>query len=121
MKKIALLLTMGILAFNSWSCNETPTAPQIPGENEIWFRNGAVTPKNLNVSIGTTVTWTNMDVETHSVDSGTFMNPTQDFPSSKNLTEGERFSHRFTEAGSFPFYCSIHQTQQSETGTINVN
>ncbi|HEX9654378.1 MAG TPA: plastocyanin/azurin family copper-binding protein [bacterium] len=102
-----------------WQCATNPTEPESPGPNEIWFQGGSVNPKTRTVTQGTSVVWINMDTQTHSVDSGSFMNPTTDF-NSPNLGNGGSFSHTFNSAGSFTYYCSIHQDRSAETGTVIV-
>ncbi len=63
-------------------------------------------PAGLEVSVGTTVTWTNDDEEdphTVTADDGAF--------DSGNLDPGEDFSHTFDEAGDFPYFCEIHDPE----------
>jgi len=60
-------------------------------------------PTELTVSAGTTVTWTNRDDIPHTVvsdDKTTFK--------SKVLDTDETFSYTFTQAGTYPYFCSIH-------------
>jgi len=59
-------------------------------------------PAELTVSVGTTVTWTNRDDIPHTVVS------TDKVFKSKVLDTDEKFSYTFTQAGSFPYFCSIH-------------
>ena len=56
----------------------------------------------IEVSAGTTVTWTNRDDVPHTVASTTkiFKSPP--------LDTGEAFSYTFNEAGTFEYYCSMH-------------
>ena len=54
------------------------------------------------MAIGTTVTWTNRDDIPHTVVS------TDKVFKSKVLDTDEKFSYTFTQAGSFPYFCSIH-------------
>jgi plastocyanin len=63
------------------------------------------------VKAGTTVTWTNNDSTTHHVasDTGVF--------DSGNLSPNTTFSYTFNNAGTFPYYCTIHTYM---TGTIIV-
>ena len=58
-------------------------------------------PKTLTVKAGTTVTWT-VDGGSHTVvsDGKTF--------TSTGLSAGKSFSHQFTTAGKYPYYCSLH-------------
>ena len=59
-------------------------------------------PAELTVAVGTTVTWTNRDDIPHTVVS------TDKVFKSKVLDTDEKFSYTFTQAGSFPYFCSIH-------------
>lgn len=118
--KILFLSIISVIFILTWHCGaENPFAPDTPGPDEIWFQNGAVTPRTLTVTSGTRVTWFNKDTDTHAVDSGTPMNPTGEFQSN-NLDQGETFPHTFSTAGTFRYYCSIHQNRSAETGTVIV-
>jgi plastocyanin len=69
----------------------------------------------LDVTKGTTVTWSNQDGTTHHVMSGT--SPTSDGKFDGTVAAGGTFSFTFNNAGTFPYFCSIHP---SMTGTITV-
>ncbi|MFL2945310.1 MAG: plastocyanin/azurin family copper-binding protein [Candidatus Poseidoniales archaeon] len=60
------------------------------------------TPKNPTAQIGTTVTWTNTDSQTHTV---TDKNSQFD---SFDIASGESFEMTFTEVGVFEYYCKYH-------------
>lgn len=64
--------------------------------------NFAMTPAQLTVPVGTTVTWTNHDDEPHTVAAkdGSFHSPALD----TNAT----YSFTFTKAGTYDYICSIH-------------
>ena len=69
---------------------------------EVSISNFAFAPADLEVKVGTTVTWTNLDSVEHTVtandgafDSGLF-------------GKDAAFSYTFQEAGSFPYYCIPH-------------
>ena len=113
------MLFPGILLLLS-ACGESPTEPDMRGPNEIWFQNSQVVPSTLVVTAGTRVVWRNRTDESHGVDSGTFMNPTGQF-ALDNIAPNTSDSHVFSTAGTFKYYCSLHQTRQSEEGTIIVN
>jgi plastocyanin len=68
-------------------------------------------PTPLTVKAGSTVTWTNMDDEPHTVvsDSGIFK--------SGGIDTNESFSFRFDKPGTYHFTCSIHPRM---VGTIVV-
>jgi plastocyanin len=59
-------------------------------------------PMEVIVPVGGTVTWKNLDGEPHTVVSldGTFR--------SAALDEGDSFSFRFTQPGTYSYLCSIH-------------
>jgi plastocyanin len=66
----------------------------------------------IEVAVGTTVTWTNMDTAPHTV--------TQvggEGFQSETIATGESFSFTFTEAGSFEYFCEFHANM---TGTVVV-
>ena len=73
---------------------------------------GAFSPGTFTVKVGTTVTWYNADASTHTVTSttaGTF--------DSGLLATGGTYSHAFTAAGTYDYYCTIHPNMK---GTIVV-
>ena len=86
-------------------CEGTPA-------NVIQIRNFAFVQSNLSVSPGTTVTWVNCDVETHTSTSDTGV------WESGSLTPGSRFQRTFTAACSFPFHCTPHPSMK---GTVVVS
>jgi len=77
-------------------------------------------PQNINVSAGTTVTWTNLDSTSHTVtsDTGLF--------DSGSLSNGQTFSRTFNTAGNYDYHCSIHSFMTgrvvvSSNGDVNRN
>lgn len=75
------------------------------------MQNFAFNPSTLTIPVDTTVTWKNLDSTTHHIvsDTGVF--------ESTDLSNGQTFSYSFTQAGNYPYHCSIHP---SMTGTIIV-
>ena len=72
----------------------------------------AYDPNPVNVKAGDTVTWTNDDSQIHTVTSGTDSsdpNTGKEFDSSM-LSQNQTFSHKFTTAGEFPYFCQLHPT-----------
>ncbi len=82
-------------------------------------------PKQLTVHLGTTIVWTNEEVyEPHTVTSASVSSGAASFDSSPNLTPDvlagfealpflikgglESFSHTFTQAGTFAYFCKLH-------------
>lgn len=83
-----------------------------PAEEAIDIQGFAFNPPQLEISAGTTVTWTNNDSATHTVtaDDGSF--------DSGNLDTGATFSQTFDTPGTYTYHCNIHP---SMTATIVVN
>ncbi|KWV57902.1 amicyanin [Bradyrhizobium macuxiense] len=76
----------------------------------IHIDNFVFQPAQLDVKIGTTVTWTNRDDIPHTVVcAGKFRSKPMD-------TDGT-FSFTFTEAGEYKYFCSLHPHM---TGSIKV-
>ena len=69
---------------------------------EVKIDNFSFAPQEINVAVGTSVTWTNRDDIPHTVVStdGVFKSKVRD--------TDEKFSYTFTKAGTYPYYCSIH-------------
>jgi len=82
-----------------------------PSSLEVNISNFSFGPNELEVKVGTTVTWTNKDNMGHTVtaDDGTF--------DSGTLGKGSTFSVTFSEAGTFSYHCNFHP---SMIGTITV-
>ena len=59
-------------------------------------------PDTLTVPVGTSVTWTNGDDETHTVTA------TDRAYTSSGLEHAERYTHRFTAAGTYTYFCALH-------------
>jgi plastocyanin len=62
----------------------------------------AFAPAALTIALGTTVTWKNADDTPHTV---TEKNRTFH---SQGLDTGDSFSHTFTTAGDYTYFCSLH-------------
>ena len=79
------------------------STPPETGENEVGIFDYTFMPGSIEVSVGTTVTWVNNDVITHSVTAtdGTF--------DSDVIQPGDTFTFTFTEAGEFEYTSSASQ------------
>lgn len=80
--------------------------------NTVAIQYFAFQPVNLQVKVGTTVTWTNNDTAPHTV---TFRDST--LKSSGVLRQGDTYSYAFTTTGTFAYYCDLHQYM---TAQVNV-
>jgi predicted lipoprotein with Yx(FWY)xxD motif/plastocyanin len=78
----------------------TPT-PAAPVPYSINIQGFAFSPATATVPIGTVVTWTNKDSAAHTVTSNTGV-------FNGSVSPGASFSFTFTQAGTFPYHCSIH-------------
>jgi plastocyanin len=79
----------------------------------IAISNDAFSPASLTIPAGTTVTWTNDDSVDHTV---TTTSAPVSFDSGQ-LAHGQTFSHAFTTAGTYKYYCADHPNM---TATIVV-
>lgn len=61
-------------------------------------------PADLTINVGDTVTWTNHDTAPHNI---VITDGPEKF-TSPTLQNGQTFSHTFTQAGKYSYYCSIH-------------
>jgi plastocyanin len=77
----------------------------------VSINNFAFDPPVLTVTVGTTVTWTNLQDVPHTTTSDT------NEWNSGNLAPGASFSHNFATEGTFTYHCTIHPNM---TGTIVV-
>ncbi|MCP1837541.1 plastocyanin [Bradyrhizobium sp. USDA 4524] len=79
-------------------------------DTAVHIDNFSFTPPQLDVKVGTTVTWTNRDDIPHTVVcAGKFRSKTMD-------TDGT-FSFTFTEPGEYKYFCSLHPHM---TGSVKV-
>jgi plastocyanin len=78
------------------------TAAATDAASQVMIDNFVYNPVPLTVKVGTTVTWVNHDDIPHTVDS------TEGKFKSAALDTDDKFEHRFTAAGEYPFYCRIH-------------
>lgn len=72
------------------------------GGDAVAIEDFAFDPADLQVEVGTSVTWTNIDPQTHTVtaDEGAF--------DSSSLSGEASFEFTFDEAGTFAYHCEIH-------------
>ena len=87
----------------------------VPGSSSL--TTDAYQPNPVQVSIGTTVTWTNDDAQPHTATSGQNATPDGTFDSGIMAPQGT-FEHTFTEAGEYPYFCLLHPNM---VGTVSVS
>src|SRR6202162_6081718 len=99
---VSLLTTvMAATLLSAASPGSSAKAPQ-PTSAEVKVDNFSFGPATLTVAVGTTVTWTNRDDVPHKV-----VGKSDPF-TSKVLDKDETFSFTFSEAGTYPYFCSLH-------------
>lgn len=80
----------------------------IPNGNSEVGNVGFYIPLNLQVQRGTIVVWINDDNIQHTIQSQDEKGNVLSLFNSKALKTGERFAHKFTEAGMYHYFCTIH-------------
>ena len=78
-------------------------AEDVVNDRNVNIDNFAYEPKTLTVKRGTEVTWVNQDDAPHTVTSDA-----GDALDSEQLEEGDEFSERFLEQGTFAYHCEVH-------------
>jgi plastocyanin len=87
-----------------------PAAPAAPvAPVAIGIHGYAYDPATLTVPVGTTITWTNHDADSHTVTGSGLKSP--------SFGAGGTFSYAFTRAGTFTYACALHPQMK---GTITV-
>src|SRR6266567_3755836 len=87
----------------SMSMPDTTAPPAAPvASTSVTIKGFAFSPAAITVKVGTTVTWTNMDQDAHTVTAkdSTF--------GSQALNTGASFKFTFTKAGTYNYLCTIH-------------
>jgi plastocyanin len=87
----------------------------VPGSSTL--TTDAFSPNPIQVSVGTTVTWTNNDAQPHTVNAGENATPSGLF-NSPIMAPQATFEYTFTEAGEVPYYCMLHPNM---VGTVSVS
>lgn len=97
--------------------DDTPREPRV---HAATVDDGSFFPRELTIVRGDSVTWTWADNDDHSVTSGTSPDPIEDprmFDS--GLRSSGSFGYRFTQAGSFTYFCREHW-DMGMNGRVNV-
>jgi plastocyanin len=74
--------------------------------------NKAFSPNPMNIKVGYTITWTNNDIETHTITSGLgFNSPDIGKKFDSGMMENKQtFSYMFDIDGEFSYFCQFHPT-----------
>jgi plastocyanin len=89
-----------------------PEGAALPEDGQIYYE-----PQTIDVTVGTTVVWDNVDSTVHTVTSGQPPTDTDGTFDSEMMTAGGVFEFTFTETGNYDYYCTFHPWM---VGTVNV-
>jgi len=89
-----------------------PDGAAIPEDGQIFYD-----PEVINISVGTTVIWENVDNTMHTATSGNPTGGVDDIFDSDILSAGDMYEFTFADAGNYDYYCILHPWM---VGTINV-
>jgi len=89
-----------------------PEGAGIPEEGQIFYD-----PQVIDVTVGTTVVWDNLDNTVHTVTSGDPDAGPDGVFDSEMMVAGDKYEFTFTTAGSQEYYCTFHPWM---VGTVNV-
>ncbi len=108
---------------SSPSSTATNNATQVSiAKGATTLGNKAFSPDHIKVKVGGTVIWTNDDNNIHTVTSGppNAPNAGQVFDSGLTslISPSKTYSHKFTNAGEFSYFCRLHPTMVGEIEVV---
>ncbi len=110
---LAVALVLSVAA-----CGGDDAPELVDATSEVTALDNSFRPAELTVAAGTTVEWENGGRNDHNV----LPADTDEWGVEADaFAPGDRFSHRFTEPGTYAYYCSLHGTPtKGMVGTIVV-
>ena len=110
-RSVAVSLAIALVALTLLAANRAHAdgaAPAKAATPEVKIDNFTFNEPNITVPVGAEVTWVNRDDIPHNVtsDDGVFR--------SKALDTDEKFSFKFSKAGTYHYFCSIHPKMTAE-------
>lgn len=123
--KRGLLAAAGLLALVLLAAVGLAGCGQAAGTASVSMKDLLFQPQVLTVPVGTTVTWTNDDFESHTVTSDAAKLPETSYSASpapnvfasQPVDPGDSYSYTFRAPGTYPYHDEIHGYQ---TGTVIV-
>lgn len=109
---LAVLLCIGIIYSCSKNMAPAPVKSTVANTN-AQIQNFAFAPATINIKVGATVTWTNMDSAPHTVTSLTGA-----FDSGSIATSGT-FKFQFNTPGTYVYHCTIHSMMANATVIVS--
>jgi plastocyanin len=117
--RVAEVLVVAAVFVAACGSGPAPAGTSVPetqaagasSEVPVSVSNFAFDPQSVTVKVGATVRWTNQDSARHTItsDAGDW--------DSGSLSQGQSYSHTFTQEGTFTYHCTVHP---SMTGTVVV-
>jgi plastocyanin len=89
-----------------------PEGAAVPDDGQIFYD-----PQVIDVTVGTTIAWDNVDNTVHTVTSGEAPADADGVFDSEMMSAGDVFEFTFTDAGTYNYYCTFHPWM---VGTVNV-
>ena len=111
-----LTLIAGVTFMACASAGSPSTATAGTSAASVDIKSFAFGPASVTITKGQSVKWTNSDGTAHTVSSGTA--PTKDGKFDKEVPNGGSVTITFDAAGTFSYFCNIHQTMR---GSVLVN
>ena len=117
---LLIVFTFITMHISSAEANSYPKAPSTPRASDpatqptsqaavtVTIENFAFIPKELDIAVGTTVTWQNADDVPHTA---TSKDDPQVFDSGP-LDTDDKFSFTFNKPGRYAYYCKVHPHMQ---------
>ena len=95
---LAMIATLMVVGSPNVKANDQPSE----AATEVKIDNFVFGPQTITVPVGSTVTWINKDDIPHTTVS------TDGVFKSKVMDTDEKFSFKFTKAGTYSYFCSVH-------------
>jgi len=99
---------------NSNNSQSSPDNIKPVESNAVSIRGFAFNAPDIKIKIGSTVTWTNDDNVTHTVNEI----DGKTGPNSGNLSPGSTYKFNYNSTGTFHYHCNIHEDM---LGTVTVS
>ena len=106
MRLAAIVTALAVTATGSAAAHEQAAEVTTPGK--------LYAPRDVDVLLGTSVTWRNADTATHTVTED------DDAFDSGHIRPGGSFSETFSEPGTFAYHCSIHRFMRGAVHVFEV-
>lgn len=106
--------------FGAGSTAQVSTSQSKPvfGVIQVSMRNDVFAPQQIQVTLGSTVTWTNQENVPHNVTFSPVVLTASDNWESGLIYPGQSYSYTFTSHGTFQYHCQEHPFEM--TGTVIV-